>query len=441
MYISHRIVILLIAGIPVSLLWDRPLTAALVSAITSAAVGLTAFTVGAEESRHLRRVFFPLVIVLTIPALWILIQAISFPASHLAHPIWSSAAAALNDPALGRISIDPGATVVAWVRYSCVVGIIFASAAVTIDRRRAEMVLFWLTGVTTTVAAMLIFDDSGAANVIATDFGIRELGTLAAAPTSLSLMSSISIVGTTVALAAAIHALERYETRRSTAEMTFGKFLLRFAACLGALAICWFAISSREPQIFAAACGTATLVIIEVIRRLGTGRVASAAIALAAIAIAVTVAAVQPTDRSELVLRFAASAPPSILAMTSQMISDTHWTGSGAGTFSALASIYRDIDDPDAPQAPTTAAAIVVELGQPALSLSIIAIVASTALLVAGALRRGRDSFYPAAGAACIIALMVEAFTDAALLSTAVQIVVAVVVGLGLAHSKSRTVS
>jgi hypothetical protein len=430
-YISHRIVILLIAGIPVSLLWDRPLTAALVSAITSAAVGLTAFTVGAEESRHLRRVFFPLVIVLTIPALWILIQAISFPASHLAHPIWSSAAAALNDPALGRISIDPGATVVAWVRYSCVVGIIFASAAVTIDRRRAETVLFWLTGVTTTVAAMLIFDDSGAANVIATDFG----------PSSLSLMSSISIVGTTVALAAAIHALERYETRRSTAEMTFGKFLLRFAACLGALAICWFAISSREPQIFAAACGTATLVIIEVIRRLGTGRVASAAIALAAIAIAVTVAAVQPTDRSELVLRFAASAPPSILAMTSQMISDTHWTGSGAGTFSALASIYRDIDDPDAPQAPTTAAAIVVELGQPALSLSIIAIVASTALLVAGALRRGRDSFYPAAGAACIIALMVEAFTDAALLSTAVQIVVAVVVGLGLAHSKSRTVS
>ena len=431
MYISHRIVILLIAGIPVSLLWDRPLTAALVSAITSAAVGLTAFTVGAEESRHLRKVFFPLVIVLTIPALWILIQAISFPASHLAHPIWSSAAAALNDPALGRISIDPGATVVAWVRYSCVVGIIFASAAVTIDRRRAEMVLFWLTGVTTTVAAMLIFDDSGAANVIAADFG----------PSSLSLMSSISIVGTTVALAAAIHALERYETRRSTAEMTFGKFLLRFAACLGALAICWFAISSREPQIFAAACGTATLVIIEVIRRLGTGRVASAAIALAAIAIAVTVAAVQPTDRSELVLRFAASAPPSILAMTSQMISDTHWTGSGAGTFSALASIYRDIDDPDAPQAPTTAAAIVVELGQPALSLSIIAIVASTALLVAGALRRGRDSFYPAAGAACIIALMVEAFTDAALLSTAVQIVVAVVVGLGLAHSKSRTVS
>ena len=123
------------------------------------------------------------------------------------------------------------------------------------------------------------------------------------------------------------------------------------------------------------------------------------------------------------------------------MISDTHWTGSGAGTFSALASIYRDIDDPDEPQAPTTAAAIVVELGQPALSLSIITMVASTALLVAGALRRGRDSFYPAAGAGCVIALMVEAFTDAALLSTAVQIVVAVVVGLGLAHSKSRTVS
>ena len=97
MYISHRIVILLIAGIPVSLLWDRPLTSALVSAIASAAVGLTALNVGAEESRHLRRVFFPLVILLTIPALWILIQTISFPGSHLAHPIWSSAAAALNE--------------------------------------------------------------------------------------------------------------------------------------------------------------------------------------------------------------------------------------------------------------------------------------------------------------------------------------------------------
>jgi hypothetical protein len=126
--------------------------------------------------------------------------------------------------------------------------------------------------------------------------------------------------------------------------------------------------------------------------------------------------------------------------MTDQMIADTHWTGSGAGTFAALASVYRDIDDPDAPQAPTTAAAISVEFGRPALLLAIATIVLSAAQLAAGALRRGRDSFYPAAGAGCAVTLLIDVFIDANLLSLAVQIFVAVVIGLGMAQRRSRTV-
>jgi hypothetical protein len=60
--------------------------------------------------------------------------------------------------------------------------------------------------------------------------------------------------------------------------------------------------------------------------------------------------------------------------------------------------------------------------------------------LMRGALQRGRDAIFPATGAACIVTLILLAFCDAGLLSTAPINMAAATIGLAIAQRKSRTI-
>jgi hypothetical protein len=428
-HLSFRILVLLIAASPAIIFLDNAVTWGLVAALTAAAIAMTAVNVGPAEAGYLSALFRPIAVVLAIPVIWMLVQLIPMPFGSLAHPIWASATTALNRPMFGRITIDPGATLLSISHYFCATGIIFAAAGVAIDRRRAEWMLFALVGAATIMGPLLLAYSLG---------GLATFG-LTYDPARASVMSAVSVLGTIIAAAAAIRAFERFETRRLSRDMTQRKFWSDFAVWLAAWAISWFVISGRPSHVFAAACGTTSLVIVEVIRRLGVGRRASAAIAATAIVVAIAVIAFQPTGTNDVTLRFASSPLSSDLPMAEQMIMDTRWTGAGAGAFPALAPIYRDISDPEAPAAPTTAAAIAIELGRPAMVFVLAMMAASAIWLGIDALRRGRDSFYPAAAAGCIVALSIELFTDATLLSTTVQILSAAMIGLGLAQSKSRS--
>jgi hypothetical protein len=88
--------------------------------------------------------------------------------------------------------------------------------------------------------------------------------------------------------------------------------------------------------------------------------------------------------------------------------------------------------------APTAAAQIAIELGWPALWVILIMTILVLSLLLRGALQRGRDSFYAAAGAGIIVALALEAFCDAGLFNSAVLVCTATALGLGLAQRASR---
>ena len=61
------------------------------------------------------------------------------PLRVLAHPIWKSAETALGHPVAGGISVDPGASVIALGQYLSVIAVAFLSAAVAVDRQRAEV--------------------------------------------------------------------------------------------------------------------------------------------------------------------------------------------------------------------------------------------------------------------------------------------------------------
>jgi hypothetical protein len=104
-----------------------------------------------------------------------------------------------------------------------------------------------------------------------------------------------------------------------------------------------------------------------------------------------------------------------------------------------MVPIYQDIDDVMSPVAPTAAAAITVEFGKALLWTIIILIAVAMTLLLRAALRRGRDSFYPAAGASCLVVLLLQSFGDTGLFGTAVSIIGAAMLGLAVVQSKSRT--
>jgi hypothetical protein len=87
----------------------------------------------------------------------------------------------------------------------------------------------------------------------------------------------------------------------------------------------------------------------------------------------------------------------------------------------------------------TAAAKIAIELGRPMLWTVAIIIVLAIVALLRGALQRGRDSFYPALGACCLITLLIRGFGDASIFAQVVSIVAAATVGLAFAQSRGQT--
>ncbi len=135
-------------------------------------------------------------------------------------------------------------------------------------------------------------------------------------------------------------------------------------------------------------------------------------------------------------LQFATTSPADAISLTQRLLSDTGWLGTGAGTYSTLVPIYQELGS-SVTNAPSTASAFAIELGWP-MFLFIIAMAAwLIVMLYRGALARGRDSFYPAAAAACTVMILGESFCDTSLVNCCVAVTGDAIIGLGLAQSLS----
>jgi hypothetical protein len=433
-FVVFLLLIALIAATPVIAFVDGATIHGLVVAIMAAAVAVMARAIPPDEAGHLSKLFRPLAICLALPALWMVIQVLPMPPGGLlSHPIWASAETALGKPLKGSISVDPGVTLIALARYLSVAATIFVAAAVTIDRRRAEWALFSLTGVTAVMAAVVVAHSLVGLSVAedSYDSGARAI-----------LVGGCSL-GVIVAAAAAIRAFERHETRRVKGEGSLVKFALGFGASLAALAICCLGLfcGAAPQEIFVAACGFGVMALVVVARRLGLGAFVSATLATFAIIIALVLAAARPLGHGDLTLGYANATPP-LISIAERVMSDTAWTGSGAGSFAALLPIYRDVGDLAVGRsAPTSAAQVAIELGAPALWIILIMILAFAGFLLRGAVQRGRDSFYSAAAMSSAVVLTLQAFCNASALGTAIALVAAAILGLGLAQSVSRSTS
>jgi hypothetical protein len=423
---ARFLLVALIAASPALLVWDGPIAQGIVAGILAPPFLIIARSMRPGETAFLISVIRAPAIVAAIPALWVIVQVL--PLGVFAHPIWKSAQAALQQPNAGTISVDSGASVVALGQYLALTAVAFLSAAIAVDRQRAEWILFALTGAVTLIALIVLHD-------------VLLPGTLLPAFARAQAVDCVAM-GTIITTAACIRTIERYETRHSHPQRSLPALRLTFLACSVAPAVCGASLilgTTRE-VLFATVYGLLALACMMIIRRFRLGLWLAVGIAASALGIATMLAAAHLGQRASVTLVFATPPTASLPALSERVLEDAPLVGTGAGTFAAVAPIYRELDDPPPDSAAATAAAtFAIELGAPMLWLTVAATVAFIITLLRASLQRGRDSFYPAMGGACLITLLLLVFTNAGLLGAATGLLLAATLGLAFAQSQSRT--
>jgi hypothetical protein len=428
---ARLLLVALICASPAVIFFDGPIMRGILAGVAAVGIGIVSRTMRPGETQFFLSFAKSAAVPAAIPALWMLIQVLPLP--FLAHPIWISAETAIGHPIRGSISIDIGASVMALGFYLTIVAVAFWSAAVAVDRQRAEWILFSLMTATTLIGLTI------AATYF---FGLQHFNATTALFERTQAVDCVAM-GVMIAGATTIRTVERYETRRASPDRSVSALLRTFAACAIALAICVAVLLMSAPVgTLATGFGVVALVSVVLIRRLGLGPWGIAAVALPVLAIAGFLAASEPRLRTESsTLAFSAEASASLTSMSERILDDAPLRGTGAGTFAAIAPIYRDIEDQTAIfTAPTAAAAVAIELGRPMFWLIVATMVCSIYVLLRASLHRGRDSFYPTAGASCLITLLFLSFMNVEVLGSAAATIAAATLGLAFAQSKSRTV-
>jgi hypothetical protein len=420
---ARFILVALIFASTALLLWDGLIAQGLVAGILAAALVIITYTFRPGETAFLVSIIRVPAIVASVLTLWVIVQVL--PLGVFAHPIWKSAEAALRHTIAGTISVDPGASVVALGQYLSLAAVAFLSAAVAVDRQRAEWILFALTGSATSIALIALLR--------------------ASFPTFARAQAvDCAGIGAIIAGAACIRTIERYETRSSNPLRSVPAIRLTLIACTAALAVCGSAlIVAGTPEVlFATGYGLLALGSVVIIRRFRFGLWLAGGIAVWALAVAVLLAPAHLHQRgTSILLAFSTAHSASLSALSERVLGDAPLVGTGAGTFAAVAPIYREMDDAQPGSVAATAAAtFAIELGTPILCLMVAATIGFIIMLLRASLQRGRDSFYPAMGGSCLITLLLLAFTNAGLLGAATGLIVAATLGLAFAQSKSRTI-
>jgi hypothetical protein len=421
--------IVIIAVTPAILIHDGTAIYGLLLALVAVGVAVTASRIPAGEAAYLHRVILTPAILTAIPAAWMLVQMVPLPIHALANPIWDSTATALGLPMTGAITIDVGATALAFSRYTLVLGILLLAMLTATDRRQAKWLLYALTAATTTISLMFLCSKF---------FNFAFLNALQDPTTRADALDAVAF-GLILSISTGNRIYERQEMRRSEAARVnlrrgFALSAASFILCLTAL----FLGRSRMAT-FAGLYGVSGVVAIALIRRLTLGRwglMALAAVAIVGfIGIVATSSGVQESDLTIAL----ASQDHGATIVAQRIVSDAPLPGTGAGTYPALVPIYRTPDESESQSVvPTAAAAISIELGRPMLWYTFIGLAIGVLLLLRGALRRGRDSFYPATGTGCLIASLLLMLGNAGLLGAASASLAAATVGLAIGQSQSR---
>src|SRR5208337_5447535 len=137
---------------------DGPIFVFLIPFLVAAGLVLVSVKLSASETQHMSEVVSrPYVIGAAIPAVLMIIQILPLP--FLANPVWTSVSPGFRNGIIGSISVDVGATAIALVNYLSAVGMLLLTAAVAINRDRAESILIGTTAAAVFIAFACLLQD------------------------------------------------------------------------------------------------------------------------------------------------------------------------------------------------------------------------------------------------------------------------------------------
>lgn len=433
MALAFRLFLAIVLIAPAFLVSDALLARGMLTATVALVLFVIATLIRPGEAAFFSGTIKPYGVAASLFAAVIALQLLPMPVPGWRHPIWIGAEAALGSPVWGSITIGPGDTMIALFRALTVWGLLTAATALSVDRRRAEIILFLLLAMSTGLALVLAIHNSG---------GFVFLGEIGSTGPRAAIALSASLA-TVLSLATLVYAVERFETRHTRAD--FGQ--LGHVAAVTAAIVCFVMalatviIFMPRAQLLANLMGLGTFLLIVGFRRAGVSVKAGFLIPMATLGIPAVIGLQTSTNANlDISLRYAVDTAAPILETAQRILSDVGWLGSGAGTFAAIAPLYGQVpQQSDLLIAPTSVAASVIGFGRPLTWVFLAVAVLGIIRLVYGALGRGRDSFFTAAAASCLVAVVVEAFIDASLLQSTSLILISTVLGLGVAQGISRT--
>jgi hypothetical protein len=426
--LAFRFLSILLAAIPALAVTDDRLVQD-ASTLAAALLLLSAIGASQDDLKVTVRLLRQARLAVLFPVTWMLLQIA--PLSQFANSIWPTASAALNEPLVGHISIEPGATIRSLFELLATISLMVATTVFTRGREQAEITLFVLCAVTTFMSVEVLLGHLGPLAGIVPTEGQSAAATFVA----------ISALGAVVNAAAAVRILERCLSRGDALTIVS---IPVFCLGLAGAAICFSAIviAGTTEILIAAGFGMGVVLLVGISRIVELRPVATFVLfaVLALAAVTGTIAA-SFDDKPALMplLRSASSADADSLSVTQRALSDTKWTGSGVGTFDILVPVFRDFSSKPAVDPASTIAKAAIEWGWAALIILVLLTVQLSVVMFAGALRRGRDWFFPAAASACVLVAFCEALCDTSLIHPSSHIMLAIILGLGLSQTKGRT--
>jgi hypothetical protein len=427
-YLSIAFILLLISiGIvPALAILDGLVAQSVASVLAAIALAFVGISARAADVSFAAQVTRRLKLAATVPAIWMVIQILPMPFGS--HSIWINANDALDQQSWGHISVDIGKTAETLAFYLGNVALIVVSVFATRDRRQAELTLSALTAITALTTIVLLIGKWG----LIPGLGKSVLN---------EILGAISSLGIILSLTAGVCTFERNESRPTEPAPKAQNTQIALAARPAALLVCIVGlVTSATLNIgLVAAFGAIAFASVQAIRRVGLARWATGMF-LTTMIIAAAMIILWRYDSVRALspfLQFATAASSDAISVAQRLLSDTGWLGTGAGTYAPLLPIYQELGS-SVTRAPSTASAFAIELGSPMALFTIAATIGLIVVLYRGALDRGRDSFYPAAAAACTIIILGQAFCDTSLLHSCVAVVGDAVIGLGLAQSVSH---
>jgi hypothetical protein len=373
----------------------------------------------------------PLAAATLLPAAWMVFQIVPVPPGSIEHPVWRSAAAALPEAVSGHVSIDLGSTVRGLFGYLCLIALTFMTSVLTRNRDRAETTLFALCTVTTFAAVELLL--------------LQNFSFLKPSEPSDDIadaLVALTAFGAIVNLALIVRTTERHDTRARHQPQSPRAYAGMMSLGTLAAILCLAALiqSTTHDVLIAMTFGWMVVGLVVLIRRLALGRWTIATVCAAILVAWGGVIALRSAANPSVspLLRFAKAFSAEAGAATLRMMSDANWAGGGVGSYPALAAIYRDASGVPGETAINTIASMLLEWGSVGLLLTAILPLQLLVVLLRGALSRGRDSFYAASAAACLVTACCEAFCDSSFTDASVRTLAAIIFGLGLSQTAGR---